>query len=80
MRDLVGGASRIEAHGSTVRELVADIGRRHPELHERICDGDQFRPGLTVAVDDVIFATRVAMYQEVRTNSEVHFVAAIPGG
>jgi hypothetical protein len=80
MRDLVGGAAKLEAHGSTVRELVIDIGRRYPELRERICDGDQFRPGLTVAVDDVIFATRVAMYQDVRPNSEVHFVAAIPGG
>lgn len=80
MRDLVGGAASLEAHGSSVRELVADLGRRHPELFAHICDGDQFRPGLTVAVDNVIFSTRVAMYQDVRPDSEVHFVAAIPGG
>jgi hypothetical protein len=80
MRDLVAGSHQIEAHGASVRELVADIGRRYPDLRDRLCDGDQFRPGLTVAVDDVIFATRVAMYQEVRPDSEVHFVAAIPGG
>lgn len=80
MRDLVAGNLQIEAHGGSVRELVADIGRRYPELRDRLCDGDQFRPGLTVAVDDVIFATRVAMYQDVRPDSEVHFVAAIPGG
>ena len=80
MRDLVGGAASLEAHGSSVRELVADLGRRHPELLAHICDGDQFRPGLTVAVDNVIFSTRVAMYQDVRPDSEVHFVAAIPGG
>jgi hypothetical protein len=80
MRDLVGGTPSVEARGTSVREVVADLGRRYPELLAHICDGDQFRPGLTVAVDNVIFSTRVAMYQDVSPNSEVHFVAAIPGG
>ena len=80
MRDLVVGSHQIEAHGASVRELMSDIGRRYPELRDRLCAGDQFRPGLTVAVDNVIFATRVAMYQDVRPDSEVHFLAAIPGG
>ena len=80
MRDLVGGVASLEVSGSTVRELVAELGRRYPEVSSRLCDGDQFRPGLTVAVDDVIYATRVAMMQAVQPESEVHFVAAIPGG
>lgn len=80
LRDLAEGARNVEAYGTSVRELVADLERRFPGIRERLCDGDQFRPGTSVAIDDVVFGTRVAMFQVVRPDSEVHFIIAIAGG
>ncbi len=80
LRDLTSGATTVLIDAPTVRALVEELDRKYPGVRDRLCEGAYFRPGQTVAVDDVAFTNRVAMYQEVGPDSEVHFIAAIAGG
>lgn len=39
LRPHTGGQARIEAQGSTVAEVLSDLGSRYPEFQKRIFDG-----------------------------------------
>jgi molybdopterin synthase sulfur carrier subunit len=78
LRGLVGGPDVIEAVGSSVRELIADLDRRYPGFQSLVCDGQVLRSGLCVTVDGTIGA--LGLLQPVGPQSEVHFLPAIGGG
>lgn len=78
MRSLAGGASEVDVEGSSVRQVIAALDERFPGIRERLCEGDQLRPGLAVAVDGRM--SSIGVLQKVRPESEVHFLPAIGGG
>ncbi|MGH7128078.1 MAG: MoaD/ThiS family protein [Planctomycetaceae bacterium] len=78
LRALTGGGEVIEAEGRTVRQVIDDLEVRHPGLRERLCEGDDLKPGLSVAVDGNV--SGLGLFQKVREESEVHFLPAIGGG
>ena len=78
LRPLTGGASEIDVEGSSVRQVIAALDERYPGIGERLCEGDQLRPGLAVAVDGRM--SSVGLLQKVQPESEVHFLPAIGGG
>jgi sulfur-carrier protein len=39
LRPHTGGQARVEAQGSTVGEVLKDVGTRFPDFHKRIFDG-----------------------------------------
>lgn len=78
LRDLTGGRETLSASGSTVRQLIDVLERDYPGIKARLCDGNQLRPGLSVAVDSAI--ARLGLAEPVKDNSEVHFLPAIGGG
>ncbi len=80
LRDLAGGQTKVSVPGQTVREIVDELDHQFPGVKERLCNGAYFKPSQTVAVDDIAYTNRVAMYQEVGQDSEVHFITAISGG
>jgi molybdopterin synthase sulfur carrier subunit len=51
---------------------------RYPGLRDRLCDNDELRPGIAVAVDGHV--TSRGLLQKVQPTSEVHFLPAIGGG
>ena len=38
LRNLTGGNETVEASGTTIAELFADLERLHPGIKERLCD------------------------------------------
>ena len=78
LRALTGGASEVDVEGSSVRHVIAALDERFPGIRERLCEGDQLRPGLAVAVDGRM--SSIGLLQKVRPESEVHFLPAIGGG
>jgi molybdopterin synthase sulfur carrier subunit len=78
LRDLTGGADRVEVPGATVRQIVTQLESRYPGVRERLCDGDQLSGRVQVAVDGHV--SRLGMLEKVGETSEVHFIPAISGG
>ncbi|MBW3543633.1 MAG: MoaD/ThiS family protein [Planctomycetes bacterium] len=78
LRPLTHGIDFVELEAANVRQLIEALDERFPGLRERLCDGDELKPGLTVAVDGVV--SSVGLLARVRPASEVHFLPAIGGG
>jgi molybdopterin synthase sulfur carrier subunit len=78
LRPLTAGHDRVNAIGSTIAEIVADLDGQYPGLRERLCSGANLRPGLSAVVDGGV--ARLGMDEPIGAASEVHFVHAIGGG
>lgn len=78
LRDAAGGQAVAELAGATVRQLVAALEARHPGIRDRLCAGEQLRPGLAVAVNGAV--SSLGLMQQVPDGAEVHFLPAIGGG
>ena len=78
LRTLTGGADRVAAAGTSVRRVIEDLERQYPGIRERLCDADDLRSGLAVAVDGNI--SSLGLLQKVQDTSEVHFLPALGGG
>ena len=78
LRPLTGNADRIVVEARTVREAIDALEAKHPGLGERLCDGDDLQPGLTVAVDGDV--SPLGLLAKLEDDSEVHFLPAIGGG
>lgn len=78
LRSLTGDQEVVEAQGRNVREVIRDVNARFPGFEERICDGEQLRPGLAVAVGTTV--SSLGLLAKVDPDSEVHILPAISGG
>ena len=78
LRPLTYGASELDVPGATVGQVIDVLDNRFPGLRERLCDGDDLQPGLSVAVDGSL--SSVGLLAKLETDSEVHFLPAISGG
>ncbi len=53
LRRHTDGAAQVEASGSTIRDLIEDISRRHPEFKERVvADDGQLHRFINVYAND----------------------------
>jgi molybdopterin converting factor small subunit len=75
---MTGNQETVAVSGMTVRQVIDDLDRRFPGIKDRLCDGDELRPGIAVAVDTQV--ATMGLLQPVAENSEVHFLPAISGG
>ena len=78
LRDVTGGQETVTVPGASVRQVIDELDRLHPGVHERLCDGDALRSGLAAVVDNEV--ARLGLLQPVGPDSEVHFLPAIAGG
>jgi molybdopterin synthase sulfur carrier subunit len=78
LRGLTGGQQTVVVSGSTVGEIVQALEVFHPGIRDRLCEGDNLRSGLTVAIDNRIGP--LGLLEPVGSASEVHFLPAIGGG
>jgi molybdopterin converting factor small subunit len=78
LRDLTGGQETARVAGGTVRQVVEALDRLHPGVKERLCAGDELRPGIAVAVGAQL--SSLGLLQPVPAGSEVHFLPALSGG
>jgi molybdopterin synthase sulfur carrier subunit len=81
LRKFTGGSEAVEAEGSTLTALVADLDRRYPGIRERICDDSgQVRRFVNMFVngEDIRFLQHLDT--PVKDGDEVSIVPAIAGG
>jgi len=72
LRDAADGAESVWAEGTTVRELLQNLGREYPLLRERI---DQ---GIAITIDGTVY--RDDRDQPIPEGAEVGLLARIAGG
>ncbi|MSQ13287.1 MAG: MoaD/ThiS family protein [Dehalococcoidia bacterium] len=80
MQKLTGGAKRLEVPGASVRQIVFNLGKNYPDILEHLYDpeDDRLRPEIAVVVDGEV--SHLGLMEQVKADSEVHFVPAIAGG
>jgi molybdopterin synthase sulfur carrier subunit len=78
LRDLTGGQQTVTVPGTTVREVIAELNRLFPGIELRLCENDDLRPGLAVAVDGQLASS--GLFEPVGMNSELHFLPVVGGG
>ena len=81
LRKLTGGQAELNVEGSTVRELLGDIGRQHPALLARITEeGGELRQFLNVFVNGTDIRFEQELATPVKAGDEVSIVPSIAGG
>lgn len=78
LRKYSNGEKKLEVDASTIREVIEELEIMFPGIKARLTENDQFRPGLTVAIDSRISSH--GMVEQVDPTSEVHFVPSVSGG
>ena len=78
LKPLTAGEEIVEVNANNVRQVIDELENRFPGIREKLCDEDELKPGLTVAVDGNV--SSIGVLQKVGDDSEVHFLPAIGGG
>ena len=78
LRDLTGGADRVEVSAANVRGLVEALEERFGGIRERLVSEDGIASGLAVSIDGKLNPR--GLLAAVGPESEVHFLPAIGGG
>jgi len=72
LRDAVDGAESVVVEGTTIRELLENLGRTYPLMRKRI------NQGIAVSIDGTIY--RDDWEQPIPENAEVGLLVRIAGG
>jgi cysteine synthase/molybdopterin converting factor small subunit len=81
LRDSVGGAREVEAQGSTLRDLLADLAERFPTLGRQVLeDGNELAPFVNVYVDNEDVRTLEGLDTPLREGGTVILLPAMAGG
>lgn len=81
LRKFTGGSEAVEAEGSTVTALVADLDRRYPGIRERICDdGGQVRRFVNIFVNGEDIRFLGDLDASVADGDEVSIIPSVAGG
>ena len=81
LRSCAGGAREVDGTGTTVREVLDDIGRRLPVLERRIRDErGALRPHVLIYVDGVSVRGAEGLDTPVHDGTEVFIAPAVSGG
>ncbi len=72
LRDAADGAESVRVEGTTIRELLQNLGKEYPLMRERIGQG------IAIAIDGVIY--RDDWEQPIPEDAEVGLLSRIAGG
>ncbi|MSQ40911.1 MAG: molybdopterin synthase sulfur carrier subunit [Dehalococcoidia bacterium] len=80
LQSLTGGQQRVRVPGRTLRQVVNNLERDFPGIRAYLCDedGEDITPGIAVVIDGL--TANMGLLEEVKENSEIHFLPAIGGG
>jgi molybdopterin converting factor small subunit len=78
LRDLTEGKGVIRVPGKTVGQALANLEAVHPGVWDRLCEGKDLSPHITVVVDGE--GSGMGMHTPLQEDSEVHFLPAMEGG
>lgn len=77
-RSLANGAETVDVEAASVRQAIACLNELFPGIADRLCQGDELRPGLSVSVSGRV--SGLGLFQKVSPGGEIHFLPAIGGG
>jgi len=80
LRSYTGGAKTVEAVGSTLAEVVADLQERHPGLGDRLVEGGQLRRFVNVYVNDEDVRFLGGLETSLADGDDVTVLPAVAGG
>jgi sulfur-carrier protein len=80
LRTETGGEREVTARGATLREILADVTQRHPELGSRILAGEELAPFVNVYVEGEDVRTLSGLETPVDEESTVILLPAMAGG
>src|SRR5438874_8101510 len=81
LRDATGGETKLIASEGTLREVIAEIDRRHPGFASRVLDeGGALRSYVNVYIGEDDARTRGGTAAAVPDGSEVMVIPAMAGG
>jgi molybdopterin converting factor small subunit len=81
LRDAVAGQTRIEASGATLKDVIADIDRRHPGFRARVLDDrGAIRTYVNVYVGEADVRENGGLDAVVPDGSDVMVIPAMAGG
>jgi sulfur-carrier protein len=80
LRPHAGGRDSVEAEGTTVGEVLRHLGTLHPELRDRILEGEDVRRFVNVYLnnEDIRYLDELAT--PVAERDEISIIPAIAGG
>ena len=78
LRELTNGQKSLSIEGKTVWQVIENLESKYPGIKERLCDGENLRPSISIVVDG--HTSTLKLRQRLRESSEVHFVISISGG
>jgi sulfur-carrier protein len=79
-RPLAGGASTVEAEGSTVAEVLASLEAKHPGFADRLLEDGALRKFVNVFVGDEDIRFMAGLDTEVPDGEMVAILPAVAGG
>ena len=81
LRKHTDGQAKLEAKGTTVREVFADLTSRHPDLESQLFDEDgQVRGFINVYVEDEDIRYIDGLDSNVDEDDEISIMPAVAGG
>lgn len=78
LRDHCAGASKVEAPGATIGEILRAVDRQCPGFYARVVDGNRLRPELAFALNGEVIP--LALHDDVAESTEIAIVPALGGG
>ena len=81
LRDATGGETKLSTSGGTLRDVIAEIDRRHPGFASRVLDADgALRSYVNVYIGEDDARARGGSGAVVPDGSEVMVIPAMAGG
>lgn len=77
-RVFTDGSDRIDVEAASVRQAIEVLDEQFPGIADRLCQGNELRPGLSVSVSGRV--SGLGLFQKVAAGDEIHFLPAIGGG
>lgn len=80
LQRLAGGRQQVQVEGTTVRQIVDNLERAFPGIKMELYDEEEdiLMPGMSVIIDGE--TSQLGLLEQVRPDSEVHFLPALGGG
>jgi sulfur-carrier protein len=78
LRVFADGTESVDVEAGSVRQAIERLDALFPGIADRLRQGDELRPGLSVSVSGRV--SGLGLFQKVSPGDEVHFLPAIGGG
>jgi molybdopterin synthase sulfur carrier subunit len=80
LRQHTDGNDTVEARGTTVKEVLDDLGRQYPAITQRLFDSGQVRRFVNVYLNDEDIRYLANLQTAVKEGDTVSIIPAVAGG